>query len=56
MLALKCGGKRSKQHDESGTYTRKGGMHLVSRALRHQGLWLTLTYLGLIVLMARAYA
>jgi len=28
----------------------------VSRALRNQGLWLTLTYVGLILLMARAYA
>jgi len=28
----------------------------VSRALRNQSLWLTLTYLGLILLMARAYA
>jgi hypothetical protein len=33
-----------------------GGIGLVSRALRHQGLWLTLTYVGLILLMARAYA
>ena len=31
-------------------------MHLVTRALKHQGLWLTVTYLGLILLMARAYA
>ncbi len=30
-------------------------MHHVSRALRHQGLWLTLTWAGLILLMARAY-
>jgi hypothetical protein len=27
----------------------------VSRALKQPGLWLTLTYLGLILLMARAY-
>ena len=33
-----------------------GGIGLVSRALRNQGLWLTLTYVGLILLMARAYA
>jgi hypothetical protein len=31
-------------------------MNLVTRALKHQGLWLTVTYLGLILLMARAYA
>ena len=31
-------------------------MGFVSRALRNQGLWLTLTYVGLILLMARAYA
>jgi len=28
----------------------------MSRALKQPGLWLTLTYLGLILLMARAYA
>jgi hypothetical protein len=28
----------------------------VMRALKQPGLWLTLTYLGLILLMARAYA
>ncbi len=33
-----------------------GGIDLVTRALRHQGLWLTLTYVGLILLMARVYA
>ncbi len=31
-------------------------MDLVTRALKHQGLWLTVTYVGLILLMARAYA
>ncbi len=31
-------------------------MELVRRALRKQGLWLLLTYLGLILLMARTYA
>ena len=30
-------------------------MHLVNRALRHHGLWLTATYVGLMMLMARAY-
>jgi hypothetical protein len=29
---------------------------LVARALRNQNVWLTLTYLGLILLMARVYA
>ncbi len=29
---------------------------LLTRALRHHGLWLALAYLGLILLMARAYA
>ena len=34
----------------------EGGDNRVSRALRHQGLWLTLAYVALILLMARAYA
>ena len=34
----------------------KGGGDLVTRVLKHQGLWLTVTYLALILLMARAYA
>ncbi len=37
-------------------HTGQGGTYLVSRALKHQGFWLTLTYVGLILLMARAYA
>ena len=37
-------------------HEEKGGVDLVTRALKHQGLWLTVTYLGLILLMARAYA
>lgn len=37
-------------------HTGQGGTHLVSRALKHQGFWLTLTYVGLMLLMARAYA
>jgi len=32
------------------------GFGLVARAFKHQGLWLTLTYVGLILLMARVYA
>jgi hypothetical protein len=29
---------------------------LVTRALRSQGLWLTLTYIALLLLMSRAYS
>jgi len=29
---------------------------LVTRALKSQSLWLTVTYVGLLMLMARAYA
>gem|GEM_PF-2032925 len=36
--------------------TRKGGDDLVSRTLKSRSLWLTLTYVGVILLMARAYA
>ncbi len=32
------------------------GLDFVTRALKHQGLWLTVAYVGLILLMARAYA
>jgi hypothetical protein len=32
------------------------GEPLLTRALRHHALWLALTWLGLILLMARAYA
>ena len=32
------------------------GTDLVSRAIRSHNFWLVLTYLGLILLMARAYA
>ncbi len=32
------------------------GDDLVSRALKSRNLWLTLTYVGVILLMARAYA
>ena len=34
----------------------QGGLDFVTRALKHQGLWLTVAYVGLIFLMARAYA
>jgi hypothetical protein len=52
VLTLKCWGNRSK----SLVPRDIGGIGSVSRALRHQGFWLTLTYVGLILLMARAYA
>jgi hypothetical protein len=29
---------------------------VVTRALKHHGLWLTLAYIGVLLLMARAYA
>ena len=35
---------------------RGQGDDLVSRALKSQKLWLSLTYVGLILLMARTYA
>lgn len=37
-----------------GTTLRTGGRN-VTRALRSHGLWLTVTYLALILLMTRAY-
>ena len=36
------------------TQDRRGD--LVSRALKNQGLWLSVAYVGLILLMARTYA
>lgn len=60
MLPLKCSGNCSK-----GTFERSvvsehfqglsGGMDL-ARALRNHNVWLVLTYVGLILLMARTYA
>jgi hypothetical protein len=35
---------------------RRWGDLFVTRALRNHNVWLTLTYLGLILLMARVYA
>jgi hypothetical protein len=35
---------------------RGRGVFLVARALRNQNVWLVLTYVGLILLMARTYA
>jgi hypothetical protein len=60
VLTLKCWGDRSKslvpRYLSAPPEVRKRGIGSVSRALRNQGLWLTLTYVGLILLMARAYA
>ena len=69
VLALKCWGKYSKEHMESAEITAKitGGWEIersqhgdagpfVSRALKSKRLWLSLTYVGLILLMARTYA
>ena len=66
MLALKCWGEISKEQvgpaesagtepvgREVGREVSRGGS--VSRALKSQKLWLSLTYLGLIMLMARTY-
>jgi hypothetical protein len=40
-----------------GNVREEGGGNLsVTRALRNHNVWLTLTYLGLILLMARVYA
>jgi len=33
-----------------------GRVPIVTRALRSQGLWLTLTYIALLLLMSRAYS
>jgi hypothetical protein len=72
VLTLKCWGIRSKEDNDLRGRRRAGGLHradtsaeferiegrekFVSRALRNQSLWLTLAYVGAILLMARAYA
>jgi hypothetical protein len=65
VLTLKCWGVRSKSQRgkcvqvpacASFDHPSTKGDGFVSRALRNQSLWLTLTYVGLILLMARAYA
>jgi hypothetical protein len=38
------------------TEARDGRSPIVTRALRSQGLWLTLTYVALLLLMSRAYS
>jgi len=48
---LKSPALRSKRKGADG---RGGG--IVTRALRSHGLWLTVTYVGILLLMARAYA
>ena len=56
VLTLKCWGDRSKSQVSRSHHPTCKGDGFVSRALRDQRLWLTLTYVGLILLMARAYA
>jgi hypothetical protein len=72
VLTLKCWGIRSKEDDDLHGRWRVGGLQdadpsaeferiegreeFVSRALRNKSLWLTLAYVGAILLMARAYA
>jgi hypothetical protein len=41
---------------EERTFDERWGDLSVTRALRNHNVWLTLTYLGLILLMARVYA
>ena len=45
-----------RKKDMDGEQRGQQGGILVARALKHQGFWLTLTYVGLILLMARVYA
>ena len=42
--------------DDNRDETGWGEKYFVSRAIRSHNLWLVLTYVGLILLMARAYA
>lgn len=42
--------------DDNRDETGGGEKYLVSRAIRSHNFWLVLTYVGLILLMARAYA
>jgi hypothetical protein len=42
--------------DDDRDETGRGGNDFVSRAIRSHNFWLALTYVGLILLMARAYA
>lgn len=52
MLSLKCSARSSKELLTG----RWDGGFLVARALRNHNVWLVLTWLGLILLMARTYA
>ena len=62
MLSLKCLVKCSKEgmdgppQERSAGLTRDAGGITVARALRNHNVWLVLTYVGLILLMARTYA
>lgn len=62
MLPLKCPVGCSKEGvdgpplERSAGFTRDDGGMVVARALRNHNVWLVLTYVGLILLMARAYA
>ena len=62
MLSLKCLVERSKEAidgpplERSVGLTRDTGGTAVARALRNHYVWLMLTYVGLILLMARTYA
>jgi hypothetical protein len=42
--------------DDNCDETGRGENYFVSRAIRSHNFWLVLTYVGLILLMARAYA
>jgi len=52
VLPLKC---HALPFDPEGHGRKQMGGN-VTRALRNQGLWLALAYVGLLLLMARAYA
>ena len=63
MKALKCeichtfqGNRAQTLKNRAKRSNRNPGSKSVTRALRSSNLWLCLTYLGLIVLIARAYA
>ena len=62
MLLLKClvecskEGMKGPSLERSTGLTRDTGGITVARALRNHNVWLVLTYVGLILLMARTYA
>jgi len=55
VLALKCRLILSKEGRDD-LIEDEWGSGLVSRAIRNQNFWLAVGYVGLILLMARAYA